>query len=46
MKEVWKNTWSRRWSGYNNALGNGTSPKHESCLQPNGGKNEKEGNIF
>lgn len=45
MREMWKNAWSGRWSSYNNALRDGTSPKHESCLQPDGGKNEEERNI-
>jgi hypothetical protein len=43
-KQTWKNTWSIRWLDYNNAFGNGISPKHESCLQLDKGKNE-EGNV-
>ncbi len=45
MKETWKNTWSIRWSGYNNGLGNDISWKYESCLQLDKGKNEEKGNI-
>jgi hypothetical protein len=27
-----ENIRSRRWSGYNNTLGDGINPEHESCL--------------